>query len=74
MESLILLDYDTLRHIWWLLLGVLLIAFAVMDGADLGVAMLLPLVTRGKSIATPKSAPSMTAKAIKSTPSSSHQI
>lgn len=36
MDSLILLDYDTLRHIWWLLLGVLLIAFAVMDGADLG--------------------------------------
>lgn len=46
MDSLILLEYDTLRHIWWLLLGVLLIAFAVMDGADLGVAMLLPLVTK----------------------------
>ena len=46
MDSLILLDYDTLRHIWWLLLGILLIAFAVMDGADLGVAMLLPLVTK----------------------------
>lgn len=46
MDSLILLDYDTLRHIWWLLLGVLLIAFAVMDGADLGVAMLLPLVAK----------------------------
>lgn len=46
MDSLILFDYDTLRHIWWLLLGVLLIAFAVMDGADLGVAMLLPLVTK----------------------------
>lgn len=46
MDSLILLDYDTLRHIWWLLLGVLLIAFAVMDGADLGVAMLLPVVTK----------------------------
>lgn len=46
MESYILLDYDTLRHIWWLLLGVLLIAFAIMDGADLGVAMLLPLVAK----------------------------
>lgn len=46
MDSLILLDYDTLRHVWWLLLGVLLIAFAIMDGADLGVAMLLPLVTK----------------------------
>lgn len=37
-----LLDYDTLRVIWWLLLGVLLIGFAVMDGFDLGVGMLLP--------------------------------
>lgn len=46
MENLILLDYDTLRVIWWLLLGVLLVAFAVMDGADLGVAMALPLVAR----------------------------
>ncbi len=46
MDSLILLDYDTLRVIWWLLLGVLLAAFAVMDGADLGVAMVLPLVAR----------------------------
>ena len=46
MDSLILLDYDTMRHIWWLLLGVLLVAFAVMDGADLGVAMLLPFVAK----------------------------
>ena len=27
-----LIDYQTLRVIWWLLLGVLLIGFAVMDG------------------------------------------
>ncbi|MGA8614145.1 MAG: cytochrome d ubiquinol oxidase subunit II [Xanthobacteraceae bacterium] len=40
------LDYGTLRVIWWLLLGVLLIGFAVMDGYDLGVAMLLPFVAR----------------------------
>ena len=33
-----MLDYETLRVIWWLLLGVLLIGFAVMDGFDLGVA------------------------------------
>lgn len=46
MESLILLDYVTLRHVWWVLLGVLLVAFAIMDGADLGVAMLLPLVAK----------------------------
>ena len=40
------LDYEALRIIWWLLLGVLLIGFAVMDGFDLGTAMLLPLVAR----------------------------
>ena len=32
-----MIDYETLRMIWWLLLGVLLIGFAVMDGFDLGV-------------------------------------
>ncbi len=36
------LDYETLRIIWWLLLGVLLIGFAIMDGFDLGVAIWLP--------------------------------
>src|SRR5476649_1649025 len=30
-------DYETLRLIWWALLGALLIGFAVMDGFDLGV-------------------------------------
>ncbi|MDP3559878.1 MAG: cytochrome d ubiquinol oxidase subunit II [Legionellaceae bacterium] len=39
-----LLDYETLRVIWWVLLGVLLIGFAVMDGFDLGVAMWLPWI------------------------------
>ncbi|MGO9802934.1 MAG: cytochrome d ubiquinol oxidase subunit II [Steroidobacteraceae bacterium] len=29
-------DYETLRVIWWLILGALLIGFAVMDGFDLG--------------------------------------
>ncbi len=42
----IFLDYPTLRLIWWLLLGVLLIGFAVMDGFDLGVGTLLPFVAR----------------------------
>lgn len=46
MDSLILFDYVTLRHIWWLLLGMLLIGFAIMDGADLGVAMLVPVVAK----------------------------
>ena len=44
--SSIPLDYEALRLIWWLLLGVLLIGFAVMDGFDLGTAMLLPFVAR----------------------------
>jgi cytochrome d ubiquinol oxidase subunit II len=40
------LEFATLKVIWWLLLGVLLIGFAVMDGFDLGVAMLLPFIAR----------------------------
>jgi hypothetical protein len=31
-----LISYDVLRLIWWLLLGVLLVGFAVTDGFDLG--------------------------------------
>ncbi len=41
-----MLDYETLRFIWWLLVGVLLIGFAVMDGHDMGVGMLLPFAGR----------------------------
>lgn len=41
-----LLDYETLRVLWWLLLGVLLIGFAIADGFDLGSAALLPFVAR----------------------------
>lgn len=40
------LDYETLRVIWWTLMGVLLIGFALTDGYDLGVAALLPFVGR----------------------------
>ncbi|MBS0387974.1 MAG: cytochrome d ubiquinol oxidase subunit II [Proteobacteria bacterium] len=40
------LDYATLKFIWWLLLGTLLIGFAIMDGFDLGVCMLLPFLGR----------------------------
>ena len=43
---MVFLDYETLRLIWWVLLGVLLIGFAIMDGFDLGVAALLPFVGR----------------------------
>src|SRR5580698_9888240 len=41
-----MLDYETLRLIWWVLLGALLMGFAVMDGFDLGTAALLPFVAR----------------------------
>ncbi|MBU3992696.1 MAG: cytochrome d ubiquinol oxidase subunit II [Alphaproteobacteria bacterium] len=40
------LDYETLRVIWWALMGVLLIGFALTDGYDLGVTTLLPFVGR----------------------------
>ena len=41
-----LLDYETLRLIWWALLGLLLIGFAIMDGFDMGVAILLPFTAK----------------------------
>ena len=39
-----IIDYPTLKLIWWLLVGVLLIGFAIMDGHDMGVGTLLPFV------------------------------
>lgn len=41
-----LIDYDTLRIIWWALIGVLLVGFAVTDGFDLGSGILLPFAAR----------------------------
>ncbi|MEH8019947.1 cytochrome d ubiquinol oxidase subunit II [Rheinheimera metallidurans] len=38
------MDYEALRFIWWLLIGVLLIGFAVTDGFDMGVAALLKVI------------------------------
>ncbi len=46
MEHLIPLDFGTLRVIWWALLGVLLTGFVIMDGFDLGIAAILPLVAK----------------------------
>jgi cytochrome d ubiquinol oxidase subunit II len=40
------IDYMTLRFIWWAFLGILLIGFAVMDGFDLGAAVLQPFLAR----------------------------
>lgn len=37
-------NYEVMRVIWWTLLGVLLIGFAIMDGFDLGTAILLPFI------------------------------
>ena len=39
-------DYATLRLIWWLILGALLIGFALMDGFDLGVGATFRFVGR----------------------------
>ncbi len=42
-----MLDYTTLKIIWWVLVGVLLVGFAIMDGHDMGVGTLLPFVGKG---------------------------
>jgi cytochrome bd ubiquinol oxidase subunit II len=39
-----MLDYATLKIVWWLLIGLLLVGFAIMDGHDMGVGTLLPFV------------------------------
>jgi cytochrome d ubiquinol oxidase subunit II len=39
-----MLDYETLKFIWWILVGALLLGFAIMDGHDMGVGTLLPFV------------------------------
>jgi cytochrome d ubiquinol oxidase subunit II len=40
-------DYEILRFIWWGLIGVLLVGFAIADGFDMGVGALIPVI--GKS-------------------------
>jgi cytochrome d ubiquinol oxidase subunit II len=39
-------DYETLRVIWWVLIGTLFIGFALTDGFDMGVGALLPALGR----------------------------
>lgn len=41
-----MIDYEVLRFIWWLLIGILLIGFAVADGFDMGVGMLTRILGR----------------------------
>ena len=38
------MDYETLKLVWWGLVLFMLIGFVVMDGFDLGVGLLLPIV------------------------------
>ncbi|MCZ2723341.1 cytochrome d ubiquinol oxidase subunit II [Marinomonas sp. 15G1-11] len=38
------MDYESLKVIWWGLIGVLLIGFAVTDGFDMGVGSLLKII------------------------------
>ncbi|PJC87689.1 cytochrome d ubiquinol oxidase subunit II [Vibrio sp. HA2012] len=42
-------DYEILRFIWWVLVGVLLIGFTVTDGFDMGVGALLPVIGKTDS-------------------------
>ncbi|SIN78856.1 cytochrome d ubiquinol oxidase subunit II [Salinivibrio sp. ES.052] len=42
-------DYEMLRLIWWILIGVLLIGFTVTDGFDMGVGALLTLIGKTDS-------------------------
>ena len=44
-----MLGIAVLRVIWWAILGVLFMGFAVMDGFDLGAASLLPLVAKDET-------------------------
>ncbi|WP_392553150.1 cytochrome d ubiquinol oxidase subunit II [Orbus wheelerorum] len=37
-------DYEVLRVIWWVIIGVVLIGFVVTDGFDMGVGILLPII------------------------------
>ncbi|MEJ2424101.1 MAG: cytochrome d ubiquinol oxidase subunit II [Candidatus Thiodiazotropha sp.] len=39
-----IIDYEILKLIWWVFVGVLLIGFAITDGMDMGVGNLLPFV------------------------------
>ena len=39
-----MIDYEIVRAIWWLLIGVVLIGFVITDGFDMGVGILLPFI------------------------------
>ena len=39
-----MIDYEILKLVWWLFVGVLLVGFAVMDGQDMGVGSLFRIM------------------------------
>ena len=39
-------DYETIRLIWWVFIGVVAIAFALTEGFDFGAGTLLPFVAK----------------------------
>lgn len=41
-----MIDYEILKLLWWVFIGVLLVGFAVMDGQDMGVGTLLPFLSK----------------------------
>ena len=41
--------WDVLRNVWYLLIGVLLAGYSVLDGFDLGVGALFPFLAKNKS-------------------------
>lgn len=42
-------DYEALRFIWWVLMGVLFVGFAIADGFDMGVGALVPIIGKTDS-------------------------
>ncbi|MCA9137690.1 MAG: cytochrome d ubiquinol oxidase subunit II [Planctomycetales bacterium] len=40
------MSYDTLTFIWFVIIGVLLVGYAILDGFDLGVGILHPLIAK----------------------------
>ena len=37
-----MIDYEILKVLWWVFIGVLLVGFADKDGQDIGVGTILP--------------------------------
>ena len=44
-----MIDYEILKAIWWLFIGVLLVVFTIMEVQDMGVGTLLPFLGKNDS-------------------------